>query len=341
MVRIGLKPLRLKRNDNYLVVNPGEAPPGREGVPEDRMEIDTLQAEFKRYLKAHYAASTVVCYSQYLSYFRDYLVELGITDLKKVNHQMIRGYQERVMARDLAMETRGLMIRPVKRFFGYLLETHRLLIDPTEGIVEVTRQGRKMPPVLSIDEMKRLLEQPNLSLRMQIRDRAVMEVLYTTAIRLDELLALEIYDVDFKDRVISIRKGKGRRQRVVPLGENAIRFLKEYLEKIRPRYARRNPKERKLFLTNEGKPVSPGTIRAFLRAYRIAAGIKTTVSPHTFRRTCATHMLQQGADIRYIQQLLGHTNLRTTQIYTKVRPVDIKETHNRTHPGIRGQDDEG
>ena len=298
------------------------------------MDVVVMITEFKNQLKARgYAASTIGCYSQYLSYFRDYLVELGITDIKMINHRVIRDYQAMVMDKDLAMETQGLRIRPVKRFFGYLLETHRLLIDPTEGIVEVTRKGRKMPPVLTIDEMKRLLEQPNLSLRMQIRDRAIMEVLYSTAIRLDELLALEIYDVDFKDKVIYIRKGKGRRQRVVPVGENASRFLKEYLEKIRPRYAKRNQKERKLFLTNEGVPISPGTIRAFLRTYRIAARIKKTVSPHTFRRTCATHMLQQGADIRYIQKLLGHKYLRTTQIYTKVMPVDIKETHNRTHPG--------
>jgi integrase/recombinase XerD len=302
------------------------------------MDVVVMITEFKNQLKARgYAASTITCYSQYLSYFRDYLVDLAITDIKKINHQTIRDYQAMVMDKDLAMETQGLRIRPVKRFFSYLLETHRLLIDPTEGIVEVTRKGRKMPPVLTIDEMKKLLEQPNLSLRMQIRDRVIMEVLYTTAIRLDELLALEIYDVDFKDKVIFIRKGKGRRQRVVPLGENAIRFLKEYLEKIRPRYAKKNAKERKLFLTNEGKPISPGTIRAFLRTYRIAAKISKTVSPHTFRRTCATHMLQQGADIRYIQKLLGHKNLRTTQIYTKVAPVDIKKTHDQTHPGIKGK----
>lgn len=298
------------------------------------MDVVVMIAEFKNQLKARgYAASTIGCYSQYLSYFRDYLVDLGLTDIKTINREVIRDYQAMVMNKDLAMETQGLMIRPVKRFFGYLLETHRLLIDPTEGIVEVTRKGRKMPPVLTIEEMKRLLEQPNLSLRVQIRDRAVMEVFYTTAIRLDELLSLEIYDVDFKDKVIFIRKGKGRRQRVVPLGDNASRFLKEYLERIRPRYAKKNPKERKLFLTNEGKPINPGTIRAFLRTYRIAARIKKTVSPHTFRRSCATHMLQQGADIRYIQKLLGHKCLRTTQIYTKVMPVEIKETHERTHPG--------
>jgi integrase/recombinase XerD len=299
------------------------------------MEIDTVTAEFKRYLATRYAASTVACYSQYFAYFRDYLVAQGITDIKKINHQVIRDYQAMVMDKNLAMETKGLLIRPVKRFFGYLLEAHRLLLDPTEGIKEVTRKHRTMPPVLTIEEMKRLLNQPNLSLRMQIRDRAIMEVLYSTAIRLDELLTLTVYDVDYKDKVLFIRKGKGRRQRVVPLGENAIRFLREYLENIRPRYAKKNPKERKIFLTNEGAPLSPQSVRGFLRIYRMAAGIRKPVSPHAFRRTCATHMLQQGADIRYIQKLLGHKKLHTTQIYTRIMVVDLKKTHERTHPGIQ------
>lgn len=297
------------------------------------MDVAVMINEFKSQLKARgYAVSTINCYSDYLGYFRDYLLGQDVTDLKKVSPETVRAYQAMVMDMPLARETQGLRIRPVKRLFGYLLETHQLLIDPTEKIVEVTRKGRKMPPVLTIDEMKKLLDQPNLSLRMQIRDRAIMEVFYFTAIRLDELLALEIYDVDFKDKVICIRKGKGRRQRVVPLGETQSRFLKEYLEKIRPRYAKRNSKERKVFLTNEGRPINPGTIRAFLRTYRIAAKIKA-VSPHTFRRTCATHMLQQGADILYIQKLLGHKNLRTTQLYTKVAPKEVKETHEQTHPG--------
>jgi integrase/recombinase XerD len=163
-----------------------------------------------------------------------------------------------------------------------------------------------------------------------------MEVLYATAIRLDELLALEVYHVDLKDKVVYIRKGKGKKQRVVPSGKNAVEYLKEYLEKIRPWYAKKNPKERKLFLNHSGLAMTAPNLRANLRKYRNEAGIKKPVSPHTFRRTCATHLLQNGADIRYIQKLLGHRHLKTTQAYTKVMPVEIKKTHNRTHPGVKG-----
>jgi len=139
--------------------------------------------------------------------------------------------------------------------------------------------------------------------------------------------------VDLVEKVIHIRKGKGGNQRVVPLGKNAAQYLKEYLENIRSKYARKKAKERKLFLNNEGKPMTDNSIRAFLGHYRKSARIKKTVTPHTFRRTCATHLLQNGADIRYVQKLLGHKYLKTTQRYTKVVRADIKETHNQTHPG--------
>ena len=298
------------------------------------MNVDDTIHNYQQHLKVlSYAKSTIACYSQYLSYFLDYLQERKISDLKKVNNQVVRDYQAVVMDMPLAMETKALRIRPVKRLFGYLVESNRLLIDPTEGIVETDRKGRKMPPVLTVTEIQILLEEPNLSLRMQIRDRAIMEVMYSSGIRLDELLNLEVYDIDLKGKVLFIRKGKGNRQRVVPIGNTAVRYLREYVEKIRPRYAKRNPKERKVFLTNSGELLSPQSIRGFLRIYRIQAGIKKAVSPHTFRRTCGTHLLQKGADVRYVQKLLGHKYLKTTQLYTKVVPVDLKKTHERTHPG--------
>ena len=244
------------------------------------MEIGVIVAEFKNHLKARgHTEGTVDCYIQYLGQFLDYLREHDITDLKKVSHQSVLDYQVKVMAMPLAMETKALRIRPVKRLFEYLVGSHRLLIDPTEGIVETNRRHRKLSPVLTVDEMKRILLQPNLSLRSHIRNRAIMEVMYSTGIRLDELLSLEVYHVDLKDKVLYIRKGKGRKQRVVPLGTEAAKYLREYLEKIRPWWARKNRKERKLFLNHYGLPFNPQSVRGFLRIYRIAAGIKKPVSP--------------------------------------------------------------
>ena len=302
------------------------------------MEPELIIAEFKNQLTARgYASSTIENYRKNLDMFRRYLAERDINDLRKLNHQMILDYQVMLMNQPNAMETKAIRIRAVKRLFEYLVETHKLLINPTEGIVETSRKYRKIGPVLTVDEVRRLFAQPNLSLRIQIRDRAIMEALYSTGIRLDELLNLEVYHADLQDKVLYIRKGKGRRQRVVPLGKNALRYLREYLVKIRPRYAKKNPKARNLFLSIEGLALTPASVRGLLRKYRHAAGIKKPVSPHTFRRTCATHMLQQGADVRYIQKLLGHRYLSTTQRYIKIMPLDVKKTHNKTHPNTTDQ----
>jgi len=297
------------------------------------MDVVVTILEYKSNLKAlGYADATIELYRKGLDQFSRYLKQQDITDLRKVTKAVIESYQVKVMSEPIAMESKALKLRPVKRLFEYLTETNRLLINPTDGIVETSRKNRKTGTVLTTEEVKELLSKPNLSLKTHIRDRAIMEVMYSSGIRLDELLNLEVYHADLKDQVLYIRKGKGRKQRVVPLGTTAGKYLKEYLEKIRPYHARKNPKERKMFINHSGLALNADSVRAFLRRYRIEAGIKKPVSPHTLRRTCATHLMQQGADIRYIQKLLGHKNLRTTQTYTKVMPVEVKKTHDKYHP---------
>ncbi len=298
------------------------------------MDILTTITEYKQHLKAAgYAPATIDSYRKSLDQFRRYLQSLGLSDMRTVTRQMIHDYQAAVMGQSNAAETKALKLRPVKRLFEHLVRSHKLLINPAEGIVETCRKHRKIGTVLTIGEVKRLLDQPNLSLRTGIRDRAIVEVLYATGIRLNELLTLEVYHVDLADKVLYIRKAKGNKQRVVPLSKPAIGYLRQYLEKIRPYHARKRPKQRRLFLLNTGAAMTPGAIRQALALYRAKAGIKKSLSPHTMRRTCATHLLSAGADIRYVQQLLGHRHLRTTQIYTKVIPVEIKQTHSKTHPG--------
>ncbi len=299
------------------------------------MHVDTTIKEYRDRLQAlGYADSTVASYRKSLKEFTVYLIDAGIADLRMVSRQVIGDYKQSVMKQENSMETKALKLRPIKRLFEYLWQHNRLLINPTEGLVETCRKNRKIPQVLTVAEVETLMRQPNLSFRMQIRNRAIMEMMYATAIRLDELLNLTVYDPDLKDKTLFIRKAKGRKQRLVPLGKNAIIYLREYLEKIRPRYAARNPKQRTLFLMSSGEPLTPPTIRQAIRDYRISAGITKPVSPHTFRRTCATHLLQQGADIRYVQELLGHSRLSTTQAYTKVVPADVKRVHEQYHPGV-------
>jgi integrase/recombinase XerD len=299
------------------------------------LDVIVTIAQFKQHLKAKgYAAATIASYRKGLAQFSHYLQTRDIDDLRRASAKVIQDYRLQVMTEPIAAQSKALKLRPVKRLFEHLVATHKLLINPTEGLVETCRTNRKIGTVLTADEIKALFNQPNLSLKTGIRDRAILEVFYSTAIRLDELTSLEIYHVDLADKVIFIRKGKGARQRVVPLDKMAAKYLKEYLEKIRPCYARKVAKQRRLFINHFGLAMTPGAIRQMMRTCRMAAGIKKPVSPHTLRRTCATHMLQNGADIRYVQKLLGHKQLKTTQGYTKVMPVDIKKTHKSAHPGV-------
>lgn len=306
------------------------------------MDVAVTIAEYKERLKTlNYADSTMEQYCRGLERFRDYLQGRGVTDLRTVTKQIMLDYKALIMAGTQAMETKALAIRPVKRLFEHLTQSNQLLINPAEGIIETHRRGKKIGPTLTQEEVKKLLQQPNMSFRGGIRDRTVMEVLYATAVRRNELLSLEVHDVDLRDGVIHVRKGKGRKQRVVPLGKTAAGYLKEYLEKIRPHYNRKQPKERRLFLDSQGKPMTAAALQTALYTYRRQAGINKSASPHVFRRSCATHMLQEGADIRYIQKLLGHASLATTQQYCKVIPVDIKKTHEETHPNGRDHADSG
>ena len=300
------------------------------------MDAVVIIARFKETLAARgYSKATVALYSACLSYFSGWLKDKGITDLRRINVQVINDYQTAVRQKPLSEQTRAVYLRSVKRLFEHLTASNRLLINPAQDIVAIRRRNCKLAPVLSQDQVKRLLDQPNVSTTTGLRDRAVLEVLYATAIRRGELLGLCIYDADLADKVLYIRKAKNRVQRVVPLTKTAASYLEEYLTRIRPRWAKKAPKQRRLFLCNTGAGLTGSALQALIRTHRLAAKIKVPVSAHTLRRSCATHMLRCGADIRYVQALLGHANLKTTQIYTRVASGEIKQTHSSTHPGQR------
>jgi len=222
------------------------------------VEVTVTIAEYKNLLKSlGYADSTVALYRWGLEEFCKYLKEKEIADLRTVSKQTIIDYQAMVKTGPFAVETKATKIRAVKRLFEYLTDRSQLLINPCDGIIETCRDKKALGAVLTQQQMQNVLQQPNMSLRTGIRDKAIMEVLYATAIRVGELRALEVYDVDLRDEVLFIRKGKGRKQRVVPLGNRAAGHLKEYLEKVRPHWAKKNPKERRLFLSSAGLLLIP------------------------------------------------------------------------------------
>ena len=175
---------------------------------------------------------------------------------------------------------------------------------------------------------------PNLEERLGIRDRALLEFLYSTGIRRMELLHLKLYDVDQKHGLVTIREGKGRRDRVVPVGERALAWLDRYLTKLRPSLVLK-PDDGVVFLTSLGAPFTPNHLSWLARRYVRAAEIGKSGACHIFRHTMATLMLEGGADIRYIQAMLGHVRLDTTQIYTHVSIRMLKQIHSATHPAAR------
>jgi integrase/recombinase XerD len=276
----------------------------------------------------------VESYTRSLGGFERYLEGCGLTSLKQVTPKVIGDYQQGVMAESIAAESKALKLRPVKRLFEHLTGAHRLLINPAEGLVEIRRKRRRIGAVLSVAEVKLLLAQPDRTRPAGIRNRAIIQVLYATGIRSGELLSLSLYDVDLKAGELHVRAGKGGKGRVVPLGKRAAGDLTPYLRQVRPAHVREHPDQRALFVNQFGRRLSRVSVQGFLRTYRLAAGIAKPVSPHTFRRTCATHLLQRGADIRHIQALLGHQRLSTTQAYTQVVPMEVKATHKKTHPRL-------
>jgi len=282
-----------------------------------------------------YSPKTVTIYGDQLTRFGAWLADHTIYDLRQVTRQDIRDYQAQVKQEAIGRETQATRIRAVKRLFNHLVDRAVILLDPTEGIQEVSRKETLPRPILSRREIDKLLSAPNTSLPLGIRDRALLEVLYATGIRVGELERVTIHHVDLSTQTLQVRHAKGGRPRTVPLGKTAGKWLKEYLTQVRPRLAKRRPFERALFLVQGGRPLVQTQIRVLLRQYRQQVKIKKNVTPHILRHTCATHMMQQGADIRAIQQLLGHVSLNSTTIYTRVAPLEVKATHHQYHPNER------
>jgi integrase/recombinase XerD len=217
----------------------------------------------------------------------------------------------------------------LKGFYRFLLREGIIDFDPT-AILERPKIGRPLPKVMTIEEIERILQQPDLKTSLGLRDKAMLELLYATGIRESELISLKLGDVNTVAEFLSV-EGKGGRERVVPVGVYALEAINEYLLKGRPELCK-DITERTLFLNNYGKPISRMGIWKIIKRYSIMAGISHDISPHVFRHSCATHLLEGGASIMAVQEILGHVDVSTTQIYTHLTTKDLKDIHKKTHP---------
>ncbi len=231
----------------------------------------------------------------------------------------------------LSFATQQARLVPVKMFFKWLARENHILYNPASEM-ELPKVHRRLPQhILTPDEIERILNQTTLHGAIGIRDRAIIETLYSTGIRRFELVNLKLYDVDLHNETVMIRRGKGGKDRLIPIGARACAWIRKYIDEVRAGYVV-EPDNGTIFLTEYGEPLIKSRLTESVRRHIEAAGIDKPGSCHIFRHTMATMMLENGADIRYIQAMLGHSTLSTTEIYTQVSIRKLKEIHTATHP---------
>ena len=216
-------------------------------------------------------------------------------------------------------------------FFKWMTRSHHLLFNPAAEL-ELPKVEKRLPRhVLSVAEVEQVINQADVADPLGLRDRAMLETLYSSAIRRQELIELALVDLDLERGTLMIRQGKGKKDRMVPVGERACAWLDKYLREVRPTL-NAEPDEGTLFLSVSSEKLSANRLSEIVKSYIDSAGLPRVGSCHLLRHACATHMLENGADIRYIQELLGHESLSTTEVYTRVSIVKLKEVHDKTHP---------
>lgn len=290
------------------------------------------------YLKAqrNLAPNTISSYEKDLQHFLDFTYEqldfLGKSqNLEEINKYLVRDYLNFLTREGYARASLTRRLASIRGFSRYLFK-HELITQDFSLKIHTPRQKKALPEILTMDEIQRYLREdsPGKSLVLQKRNKAIFEVLYGTGIRLAELVSLDLQDWDHSNQYLRVM-GKGRKERIVPIGEYALESVHKYCQTYRPQLLK-DEQQKALFLNNRGGRLSPRGVQYILEQYTLHLQIHKKISPHTFRHTFATHLLEHGADLRSIQELLGHSSLATTQIYTKVSTAHLKSVYNRSHP---------
>ncbi|HEX6989405.1 MAG TPA: tyrosine recombinase XerC [Bacillota bacterium] len=327
------------------------------------MDAVSPYLEFMDHLRAEKGASphTLDAYGRDLQdFFR--VAGLGedpsAGDLARVDHLTLRSYLADLSRRGLSRRTAARKLSALRSFYRFLNRRGHLAVNPAR-LVSTPRQPRRLPSVLEVDRVAPLVEAPPADRPAGLRDRALLELMYASGLRLAELVGLDLHDLDLDQRLVRV-VGKGGRERVVPFGSAAAQALREYLERGRPalqrvaerraaepqaarqRVAGQRAAERRaaagqaVFLNARGGRLGRGGVAYVLRKYARRVGASRRITPHTLRHTFATHLLQGGADLRAVQEMLGHARLATTQVYTHVTREHLRRTYLDAHPRAKG-----
>ncbi len=313
------------------------------GDPLDPRGFEVLLGRYLEHLEVkHYSPRTITSAREALRRFGRWCEERGATRPGEITRSHLERYQRwlyhyrKSNDRPLAPRTQNQWLARVKTFFRWLAKERYVLYDPAASL-ELPKPPPRLPTeTFSIEEVEQILATPDIGTTLGLRDRAILESLYATGLRRAEVAALDIYDLDRDRGWLSVRQGKGGRDRVVPMGERALAWTMHYLETSRPELVLHGS-EWTLFLTASGSRFSPETLGHCVRKILRASDVRPRRygNCHLFRHTMATQMLEAGADIRYIQEMLGHAKLETTEVYTRVSIQRLAEVHAATHPGAK------
>ena len=292
----------------------------------------------------------------YLSLFEQYLlVELGLADntraadlrdlrllqkalglkesegLLAVSRRQLLAYLSQLKQAGRSASTIARKLASIKAFYRFLTAERYIRRDPAE-VLEAAQRGLHLPKFLSVQEVDNLLEQPNLGTWDGYRDKTMLETLYATGMRVSELVSVPLQSVDLKMQYLIVM-GKGSKERMLPLGRTALKYLERYINVVRPQLLHGKPEAAKeLFVTSWGGPMTRQRVNELIEEYAKQAGITKRVTPHMLRHSFATHLLNNGTDLRVVQELLGHADISTTQIYTHLDMERLREVYDKTHP---------
>jgi integrase/recombinase XerD len=276
------------------------------------------------------SANTRQAYERDLRLFCKTLGFKNSDALVDVSREQITGYMTQLKEKGLAAATIARKLAAIKAFYRFMTAEGYMGANPAE-VVEAGTKGIKLPRVLSEDEVVRLLNQPDITTAEGFRDRTMLEVLYATGMRVSELINLTLERVDLNMKYI-IAFGKGSKERIVPLGSVAAEFLQQYLEKVRPKLTHEERNTNIVFLAFGGHELTRQRFWQIIRAYGRKANINKALTPHILRHSFATHLLDNGADLRSVQELLGHSDISTTQIYTHLTNKRLRDIYAKAHP---------
>jgi len=276
-----------------------------------------------------HSRNTLDAYGRDLKRYAAFLSEQGIAGPDQVRSQKVVEFLGVLKALGLEGTTLARTLSAIKRFHQYLVLEDLASVDPTANLSS-PKTSRKLPDVLTIPEVEALLDQPSRATPLGTRDRAILEMLYATGMRVTELCTLRLSDLFFEQGFIRCF-GKGRKERLVPVGKKAMRATQVYLEGTRGALSKKTIGET-VFITSRGRGLSRKTVWKMLKDYTRQAGIRKSVHPHTLRHTFATHLLENGADLRAVQEMLGHVDISTTEIYTHLDQEYLREVVKSFHP---------